>query len=143
MLIQLVYGYAKGDYSEYEVFIGNIMRQVLEAFSTFEYKTGIEDVSTNESILAVMDQDFQEHYRNFMYRLVLHGGSHREEQVRSMKVDFFNFISESAKRTTAKEVLCFMRLLNAPHVKAHLGANAMTDIDTWCEEIRNRITSAP
>ena len=30
------------------------MRQVLEAFSTFQYKKGIEEVSTDRSILAIL-----------------------------------------------------------------------------------------
>ena len=143
LLNNLMYEYAKGVSSEYEQYIGNIMRQVLEAFSTFEYKRGIDAVSTDDDILKVIETDLQDYFKNLMYRLVLNGGSHRADQVKNMQVDFFSVISESEKRRTAKEVLCFMRLLNAPHVKAHLGADAMADIDSWCEEIRNRIRCAP
>ncbi len=32
------------------------MRQVLEAFSTFEYKKGIEEVSTNTKILNILKE---------------------------------------------------------------------------------------
>lgn len=37
-LIKIIYEFALGNAVEYELIIGNIMRQVLEAFSTFEYK---------------------------------------------------------------------------------------------------------
>lgn len=37
-LIKIVYNYALGNATEYELVIGNIMRQMLEAFSTFQYK---------------------------------------------------------------------------------------------------------
>ena len=37
-LMKIVYRFALGDADGYELVIGNIMRQVLEAFSTFQYK---------------------------------------------------------------------------------------------------------
>lgn len=37
-LIKIIYKYALGEAEEYEIIIGNIIRQVLEAFSTFQYK---------------------------------------------------------------------------------------------------------
>ena len=48
-------------------------------------------------------------------------------------------ISEPDKRRTAKDILCFMELLNAPHVKAHLGADSARVIDGWCEDINSQI----
>lgn len=45
-------------------------------------------------------------------------------------------ISEPDKRRTAKEILCFMYLLNKPHVKAHFGDQICGVIETWREEIR-------
>ena len=47
----------------------------------------------------------------------------------------YSFISESDKRRTAKDILCFMELLNAPHIKAHLGVTYGRVIDGWCEDI--------
>lgn len=51
-----------GDADEYELVIGNIMRQVLEAFSTFQYKKGIEEVSTDRSILAILPEKEYQSY---------------------------------------------------------------------------------
>ena len=70
----------------------------------------------------------------------IHGGnfetpSHRYDQTRNMQIDFFSLISESEKRRTAKDILCFMELLNSPHIKSHLGNDATSIIDGWCDEI--------
>ena len=135
-LLELVYDYANGDATDQEPFIGNVIRQVLEAFSTFEFKKKIEDVSIDDEILALMgNEEHKLYFKNLMYRLVLNEGSHRYDQTRNMQIDFFSFISESDKRRTAKDILCFMELLNAPHVKAHLGIDAARNIDEWCVEI--------
>ena len=136
-LIRLIYEYGCGNAGEYDIVIGNIMRQALEAFATFEYKKGIEAVSTDEMILAKMCNEHKSYFKNLMYRIVLNNGSHREEQTRSMEIDFLSVISESEKRRTAKEIICFIYLLNKAHLIAHLGDVSIT-IDKWCEEIKKR-----
>ena len=76
-----------------------------------------------------------------MYRLVLHGSSHKEEQIKAMKdYEFFSLISKAEKQRTAKEVLCFIYLLNERHVLKHLEEirNVKTTLDTWCAEIKAR-----
>ena len=135
-LLELVYDYANGGAANQEPYIGNIIRQVLEAFSTFEFKKKIEEVSVDDEILALMEnEEHRLYFKNLMYRLVLNEGSHRYDQTRNMQIDFFSFISEPDKRRTAKDVLCFMELLNTPHVKAHIGADCARVIDGWCEDI--------
>ncbi len=141
-IIKAIYAYASGDSDEYELVIGNMMRQALEAFSTFEYKKGIEDVSTDTEILDLLpEQEYASYYKNLMYRLVLHGGSHREEQIKSMKdFQFFSVISEIEKKRTAKDILCFIYLLNAKHLLEHLKGcrNVETELQSWCHDIKTR-----
>lgn len=135
-LMKLVYNYANGNATEQEPFIGNVIRQILEAFSTFEYKKSIDEVSTDDSVLAIMDHEkHRDYFKNLMYRLVLNEGSHRYDQTRNMQIDFFSVISEPEKKRTAKDILCFMELLNAPHVKAHLGADCARVVHGWSEDI--------
>ena len=139
-LIKLIYEYGCGceNASKYNVAIGNIMRQVMEAFATFEYKKGIEKVSTDETLLSKMlCVEYKSYFKNLMYRIVLNNGSHRKEQVASMKINFFSVISEAEKRRTAREIICFIYLLNKEHVLAHLGDVSIT-VDTWCEDIKKR-----
>ena len=136
-LLKLIYEYGNGGINEQGAYIGNIMRQVMEAFSTFEYKKGIDSVFTDDTILAAMElEEDRIHYKNLMYRIVLNGGSHRCDQTRNMQVDFFAMISDSERRRTAKEILCFMYLLNKPHMMAHLGNVRCSTIESWCEAVR-------
>ncbi len=135
-LMNMIYKYANGENDELNPYIGNIIRQVLEAFSTFEFRKSIDKVSVDEEVLSVIEQkEHRVYFRNLMYRLILNGGSHRCDQTRNMQVDFFSFISEPDKRRTAKDVLCFMELLNAHHIRAHLGVTAANVIDSWCKKI--------
>lgn len=137
-LLKLIYKYGNGGVDDQGAYIGNIMRQVMEAFATFEYKKGIDSVSTDDSILATMERDEdRKHYKNLMYRIVLNEGSHRYDQTRNMQMDFFAMISDPDRRRTAKEILCFMYLLNKPHMRAHLGIEECKNIETWCNEIRS------
>lgn len=141
-LIHAIYNYASGNVKEYDIVIGNMMRQVLEAFSTFEYKKGIEEVSTDRQILDVLpEKEYVSYYRNLMYRLVLHGGSHREEQIQTMNdFTFFSLMSEAEKMRTAKDILCFIYLLNRLHLLVHLnGVNgAEANLNAWCQDIKAR-----
>ncbi len=138
-LVNLIFHYANGKATEYDIVIGNIMRQVLEAFSTFKYKKGIDTISTDDIILdeSGMCEEHKAYFKNLMYRVVLNGGSHREEQTRSMDIDFFAVISETEKRRTAQEILCFIYLLDKPHIIAHLG-DVSGILDNWCEIIKSR-----
>lgn len=135
----------QGNASEYELVIGNIMRQMLEAFSTFQYKKGIEEVSTDQNILAVLpDEEYRIYFENLMYRLILNNGSHRLNQTKSMSdMNFFTVISSSEKQRTAKELLCFIFLLNERHLLSHLEGceDVMTNLTLWCNEIKSKVVT--
>ena len=76
-----------------------------------------------------------------MYRLVLHGGSHREEQVKALDdMNFFSIISSSDKQRIARDILCFIYLLDKKHIVSHLkecGNDVVTNITKWCSDIKN------
>lgn len=141
-ILKVIYKYAKGESEQHELIIGNLMRQALEAFSTFQYKMSIEDVSNNEEILSLLhDPEYILYFRNLMYRLVLHGGSHREEQVKAMQdYNFFSLISESEKKRTAMDILCFIYLLNKRHLLEHLKGcdHVKENLDSWCQDIKKK-----
>lgn len=75
-----------------------------------------------------------------MYRLVLHGGSHKEEQVKAMSdLNFFSLISDAEKKRTARDVLCYIYLLNKQHLLSHLqDVSAEATLDSWCQDIKAR-----
>ena len=151
ILIQNIYEYALHGNNQLEIVIGNMMRQVLEAFSTFVYKKGITQLSTDERVLDLLNEyqpEYRDYFGNLMYRLVLHGGSHREKQVHTMKnMNFVDIISPKEKRRTAKDILCYLYLLNKEHLLSHLlyGIENPRDVrneyeknlDDWCKKIAN------
>ncbi len=137
-LLKRVYCYAKGEANVDSTTIGNIMRRVLEAFSTFNYQKGIEQVSCDKNILKALDYH-SVYFENLMYRLVLHGESHYEEQVNSIHDgnNFYEFISDEEKQKTARNILCFMHLLNPYHLIAYLKdeKNLIANVQQWIADI--------
>lgn len=115
-----------------------MMRRALEAFSTFTYRKSIEKVFYMTSVLETLG-DRSVYFENLMCRLVLHGESHFEEQVYNLHDDanFYEFISDSEKQRTAKDILCFMYLLNAHHVEAYLKdiSGAIKKVNAWSRAI--------
>ena len=78
-----------------------------------------------------------------MYRLVLHGGSHREEQIKAMSdFYFFEFVSQKEKIRTAREIICFLYLQNTLHIQEHLKEcdkdKVFSNLELWRNEIRTR-----
>lgn len=139
-LLQNIYEYANSSENEESITIGNTMRRALEAFSTFNYKKSIQDVSCDANVLKTLG-NHSSYFENLMYRLVLHNESHYEEQIYNLhdNANFYNYISENEKKRTAKDVLCFMFFINPDHIKAHLKSvkNAIRKIEEWGKCIPN------
>lgn len=138
-LLCAIYDFSQNDTpSDYmKLTIGNTIRKVLEAYSTFVYKVGIDEVSFNEQILQeIPSESKRTYFSNLMYRIVLNGESHLEERVKALE-DFCNGISDDEKNRIAKDVLCFLYLLNPVHVEQHLTecSGAIEQINKWCEDI--------
>lgn len=124
-LISSIFDYANGAsdaLDSYDLSIGNMMRRVLEAFSTFQYKKGITKIISDPDILAILNkQNVGPYFENLMYRLILHGGSHTEETVKTMQnMEFLPSYSQEEKQKIAKSVLCLIYLLAPKHLLAHL-----------------------
>lgn len=78
--MKAVYDYACGNNANDTLIVGNLMRRVMEAFSTFVYKKGIAEISCDDTILQqIGDKDYIDYFKNLMYRLVLNGDSHMLE----------------------------------------------------------------
>lgn len=144
-ILKNVYDYACGENEDDDLIIGNSMRRVLEAFSTFVYKKGIAEISCDNTILQqIGDDDFIDYFKNLMYRLVLNGDSHMQERTNSLEdMDYLCFLSDNERRRTAQEVICFIYLLNKRHVLAHLEGrkDIETNIQKWCSDIKSFFTS--
>lgn len=133
-LFEIVFNYANHGASAYTATIGNIMRKIMEAFGTFIYKRGMEQLSTDEEIVSSLSPEDKKYFENLMYRLVLNTGSHFKEKAMTINdMKFFDFISDEAKRRTARDIICYLYILNPLHVLAHLKKceNVETTIEKW------------
>lgn len=135
-LLLEVYKFAKGSNTDVET-IGNVMRQLLEAFSTFEYEVGISDISTKSEIIKNLPDGLKGYFSTFAYRFVLNGGSHKENEVKGMEdMNFFDKISTKEKRRSAQHILCLIWLLNKSHILAHFTNICNQDVDIKCDEVK-------
>ena len=138
-LMDDVFKFADGDTS-FESSIGNKMRRMVEAFSTFCYRKSIENVVHDRNILSRLEM-YSDYFENRMYRLLLHGESHFEEQIYNFHdaINLYEFFSPEEKMKTARDILCFMFLLNEEHVKAYL-PHAEQKLVSWRNSILNNIS---
>lgn len=123
VLLQNIYDYAAGTNREnFELTIGNIMRRVLEAFATFNFKMGIDELTTNNEVLSRLPSEaIKNHYKNSMYRLVLNSESHFLERTRGLiDREFMESFSTTEKIKISKDILFLLYTLNPLHVEIHL-----------------------
>lgn len=132
-LLNEVFDFANGNKDDQSNTIGNSMRRVLETFSTFNYQKSIEKVFHTPYVLTALG-DKSQYFDNLMCRLVLHGESHFEERVDAIQdgANFFQYVSSSEKRRTAKDILCFILILNEPHISICIDDKSkITVIKNW------------
>lgn len=118
--------------------IGNIMRRMLEAFSSFCYNDAFEKVLRKEVILNAIPEEKRAYYGNFMYRLLLNTESHMADNIYTLNTISSCFTREE-KVQTAKSILLFLCYVNRPHLESYLEKEAMKQIDSWKLEERNWI----
>lgn len=142
-LLENVYNYAKNsdDEGEYvDTGIGNIMRRVVEAFSSFCYNMSFEEMMCREGVLnAISDPKKRKYYENFMCRLTLNGESHMNERVYNLNT-ITPFFTKQEKVQTAKSLLLFLSYVNEEHLSCYLAKkndgdeDKMAEIDSWKTE---------
>ncbi len=142
-LMHGVYDFAVSNQSEQVEFgIGNSIRRLLEAFSTFMFKSGIEDITLRPNVLLLIpDEKMRGYFKHSMYRLVLNTCSHMRESVQSeLERNFFTHLSLDEKRKIAQDVLCFMYLINREHVLSYLvGVKKVDVLDVWKHRIEKAL----
>lgn len=144
-LMKLIYDFAAGKGDENRIFIGNAMRRTMEAFSTFLYKKSIIELTKDEMILKDIPQLYREYFYGYMSQLVFHGESHMEERVKTIAdMDFLPSVDFNEMQRVAKDVLCFVYLLNKSHLLAHLATFendgvVEKQLDDWVQELEQRL----
>lgn len=142
LLMKEIYKYANGKADMLSDFtVGNSMCKLLEAYSTFVYKKGINDLASDDMIMNCCG-DYKDFFQNFMFRLILNGESHYEEKVDSQDdVSFYNTFSPDQLKDTAKKIICFLHIINPDHVSRHLSdkGNSLGDFKSQIEKWKEKI----
>ena len=141
-LINIVYDYANGTPNGNELTIGNTTRRVAEAFTTFEYKGGIDELLTHNVLDAIHDDTLRDYFEGRLTNIYLHGSSHMKDRIKTLTNPGFTAqFSEQDKQNTARDIICLLYLLNKPHMSAYLDKKSdfETTIEQWCEDIRTEM----
>ena len=112
--------------------IGNTMRRMLEAFSTFCYCSGFEEMLHREELLELIPADKRTYFANFMCRLALNGESHAEESTYALN-SITPYYTREEKVQTAKSLLLFLYYVNEPHLRAYL-KEKVDVVESWKDE---------
>lgn len=145
-LLEYVYNYAKNPIDDelecIETGIGNVMRRLVEAFSSFCYNMKFEEMMCREGILKAIPDEKRKYYENFMCRLALNGESHMEERVYGLDT-ITPYFTKQEKVQTAKSLLLFLCYVNEEHIACYLAPtkqdpeDKMSEIKSWMNEETN------
>lgn len=123
---------------DFSPYIGNVMRRVLEAFSTFNYQKGISEISSNEVLLSesIDDKEERELLKSHMYRLLLNGESHYSDKIYGItERDREVLLTIKQKIQTARFVLVLLYSLNSIHLKYQINNFDPTILESWKSDL--------
>ena len=134
-LIEHVFAYATSTGADdpddmQEMSIGNVMRRLMEAFSSFCYNDTFEKMVRNQDVLEMIPEPKRNYYSNFMGRLTLNTESHMAESVYTLDTITTCFTKDE-KVQTAKSILLFLLYINKPHLSAYLDNSQLSTIEGW------------
>lgn len=130
-LMDDVFSLANGSSFDF-IGIGNKMRRIEEAYSTFVCNRGFVSLLHDDDFLQKVPSSKRRFYHNFMSRLVLNSESHTEEKSYSLE-SFASLFSEEEIRKTAKYLLMLFYYVDKFHLKSYLEDNFEV-VKAWVEE---------
>lgn len=146
--LKIVYEYARQPYETYEPFIGNLMRRILEAYSTFNYQTGIDEILFDQNITSRLPDKIREHFASFFARTLLNSDSHMKNRANLLNdPGSFENASDQEKQRVARELLCFLYMMDKQHVicklknrsnfsqKIYSTKEVEQTINKWCKSL--------
>lgn len=144
VLLKRVYNYAESTVEEVNesYVIGNILRRVVEGYSTFNYGIGMAKLFREPELTDRLGKDFRI-LETAMYRLLLNNESHMQVRVGAMNPrDHFEQFSYGEKQSCARGVLVMLYKLDEFHVKKQLRGISEADIEKqikcWAKQFQAR-----
>lgn len=138
--VNWIFKYALNLAPELDSYIGNIMRRVLEAYATFNYRLGPSEISTNESVLLekIKNQTEREFFEAYMYRLILNSDSHASDRVKRSSSNFTDMFDEEEKRKTAQLLLGFLYRIDPFHIERML-KSSVTSFTKYVKDYNKKV----
>ena len=113
--------------------IGNKMRRMEEAYSSFICNKKFETLLHDDEFLKKVPDNKKNLFKNLMSRLILNTESHTEEKIYDMH-DFTPMFEEEEIRKTAKYLLILFYYVDPFHLESYLGNNNFSEIEKWAKE---------
>lgn len=141
-LLNHLYHYADNNHQSKEreilsYYVGNASRRVVEAYFTFLYRTGLNDIlskKNNNVIDKITDSNIREYYKNKYLPAPLNEESHKGNKIKLLSFDLQ--ITDNQKVKIVKDILCLMYLLDSEHINKHLPGTNET-FKRWIKELNN------
>ena len=138
-----IYDFANGNANESETYIGNSMRRVCEAFSTFKYRCGIDELRTERIIIeSIKPEKLSLFFENYLFRLILNNESHESDNIKGITDrNIFDYLNLNEKVKTAKLIILFLYKLDEVHILRQLSNKSeeheaiIGKINEWDNEI--------
>lgn len=146
-LLKRAYKFASaGDVDPNESYVvGNILRRVLEGYSTFNYGIGMSRLSRDPDLRERLGDQLP-FLEDAMYRLALNDASHMEKRVKAFNpTNAFERYSDEEKKKCAQCVMVILDKLDPVHLKKHLGCCQISqqEIEGNLRKWSNRFTPTP
>lgn len=126
-----VFAMANGQSDDF-ISIGNKMRRMEEAYSSFISNSKFEKLLHNDDFLEKVPDEKKTLFKNLMSRLILNTESHTEEKAYDMDV-FSTMFDEDEIRKTAKYLLMLFWYVDNFHLKSYLGDDIKV-VEQWLNE---------
>jgi len=117
--------------------MGNKLRKVTEAYSSFIYGCGIDKLSTDPTITdSIKPEKLRNYFIDSMYRISLNSASHLEERTRSI-FDLLNigYFDREGLLRSLKDTLSLMYVLNPKHITKMLDLTDETFFKNYLSEV--------
>lgn len=144
LLLKQIFKFAKDGPSQcgsLKFVLGNIMRRVLEAYSTFHYCAGFEILFESHKAQERLGE-YYEYFSANMTRFVANDESHSFSHIRELVggVALIDTLSSHDRQAAARDVICLLHLYDPQHIKSYL-EKEHPDLDNtianWLAEIKS------
>lgn len=112
---------------EHKVPTGNEARQVLEAFSEFNYGKNITDLMQDQHVREALQSTgraFAEYFGSSLYKLFLHGESHTGDAMKAGNYSLLQLAKDEDRVYLCREMICLISVLMPDHIAARLNLTA-------------------